>query len=65
MGIKKYKPEYILADKTYDTGLIRKRINKEIKTKDQIPAKSNFLAEYREEKAKKPSKKKYTTEEET
>ena len=35
MGIKKYKPEYILADKTYDTGLIRRYINKEIKEKDQ------------------------------
>ena len=41
-GIKKYKPEYILADKAYDTEPIRRCINKEIKAKDQIPLKSNF-----------------------
>ena len=32
-GIKKYKPEHILADKAYDTESIRRCINKEIKAK--------------------------------
>ena len=41
-AVKKYKPEYILADKAYDTEPIRRCINKEIKAKDQIPLKSNF-----------------------
>ena len=55
----------IKEDKAYDTEPIRRCINKEIKAKDQIPLKSNFFAEYTEEKAKKHSKNKYTTEEET
>ncbi|WP_263641094.1 hypothetical protein [Methanobrevibacter arboriphilus] len=36
---KKYNPPYILADKAYDTELIRKCINEEIKAFDQIPLK--------------------------
>ena len=33
-AVKKYKAEYILADKAYDTEPIRRCINKEIKEKD-------------------------------
>ena len=40
--IKKYKPDYIVADKAYDTEKIREYINKEITASDQIPLKSNF-----------------------
>ena len=38
--IKKYEPQYIVADKAYDTEPIRKCINEEIKTFDQIPLKN-------------------------
>ena len=37
--IKKYKPDYIVADKAYDTEPIRKCINEELKAFDQIPLK--------------------------
>ena len=37
--IKKFKPNYILADKAYDTETIRKCINEEAKAIDQIPLK--------------------------
>lgn len=37
--IKKYKPQYILADRAYDTEPIRKCINEEIRAFDQIPLK--------------------------
>ena len=39
-NIKKYNPKYILADRAYDTELIRKCINEEAKAEDQIPLKS-------------------------
>ncbi len=38
--IKKYKPEYIVADKAYDTEPIRKCINEELNAFDQIPLKN-------------------------
>jgi transposase len=38
--IKKYKPQYIVADKAYDTEPIRKCINEELKAFDQIPVKN-------------------------
>ena len=38
--IKKYKPNYIVADKAYDTEPIRKCINEELKAFDQIPLKN-------------------------
>jgi len=41
-SLKKYKPEYVIADKAYDTEKIRECINKEIGVSDQIPLKSNF-----------------------
>lgn len=41
-SLKKHKPEYVIADKAYDTEKIRECINKEIKASDQIPLKSNF-----------------------
>ena len=39
-NIKKYKLKYILADRAYDTEPIRKCINEEAKSQDQIPLKS-------------------------
>ena len=39
-GVKKYKPHYILADRAYDTELIRKCINEETGAFDQIPIKT-------------------------
>ena len=39
-NIKKYKPKYILADRAYDTEPVRKCINEEAKSQDQIPLKS-------------------------
>ena len=39
---KKYNPQFIIADKAYDTNAIRTCINEEIKASDQIPLKSNF-----------------------
>ena len=39
-NIKKYKPKYILADRAYDIEPIRKCINEEAKSQDQIPLKS-------------------------
>ena len=41
-AMKKYKPSYILADKAYDTESIRRCINKELGSTEQIPLKSNF-----------------------
>ncbi|MDO5830011.1 MAG: transposase [Methanobrevibacter smithii] len=41
-SLKKHDPEYVTADKAYDTEKIRECINKEIKASDQIPLKSNF-----------------------
>lgn len=41
-SLKKHKPEYVIADKAYDTEKIRECINKEIKASDQILLKSNF-----------------------
>ena len=41
-GLKKYNPQFIIADKAYDTNAIRTCINEEIKASDQIPLKSNF-----------------------
>lgn len=41
-SLKKHDPEYVIADKAYDTEKIRECINKEIKASDQIPLKSNF-----------------------
>jgi len=38
--IKKYKPDYIVADKSYDTEFIRKCVNEELKAFDQIPLKN-------------------------
>ena len=38
-GLKKYNPQFIIAD---DTNAIRTCINEEIKASDQIPLKSNF-----------------------
>ena len=39
-NIKKYNPKYILADREYDTKLIRKCINEEAKAEDQMPLKT-------------------------
>lgn len=41
-SLKKYKSEYVIVDKAYDTEKIRECINKEIKVSDQILLKSNF-----------------------
>lgn len=41
-AIKKYHPDYILADKAYDVEKFRNCINKEINAKEQIPLKKNF-----------------------
>lgn len=38
--VKKYKPRYILADRAYDTELIRQCINEEAGAFDQIPLKT-------------------------
>nr|WP_243688030.1 transposase [Methanobacterium formicicum] len=51
--IKKYKPDYIVADKAYDTEPIRKCINEEIKAFDQIPLKNR--AKKRTIQTKKPN----------
>ena len=41
-SLKKYNPQFIIADKAYDKNAIRTCINEEIKASDQIPLKSNF-----------------------
>ena len=41
-GLKKYNPQFIIADKAHDTNTIRTCINEEIKASDKIPIKSNF-----------------------
>ena len=41
-SLKKYNIEYVIADKAYGTEPIRRCINEEIKSLDQIPLKSNF-----------------------
>jgi transposase len=41
-SLKKYNPQFIIADKAYDSNAIRTCINEEIKASDQIPLRSNF-----------------------
>ena len=41
-SLKKYNPQFIIADKAYDSNPIRTCINEEIKASDQIPLRSNF-----------------------
>lgn len=41
-SLKKYNPEFIIADKAYDSNAIIICINEEIKALDQIPLRSNF-----------------------
>ncbi len=63
-GLKKYNPQFIIADKAYDTNTIRTCINEEIKASDQIPLKSNFRhGRYRRLSIKTFKKKKYIQEE--
>ena len=63
-SLKKYNPQFIIADKAYDSNAIRTCINEEIKASDQIPLKSNFRhGWYRRLSKKKHSKKKYIQEE--
>ena len=41
--MKKYNPKYIIADRAYDTKPIRKCINEEAKSEDQIPLKTRAI----------------------
>ncbi|WP_458404308.1 transposase [Methanobrevibacter sp.] len=41
-SLKKYNPQFIIADKAYDSNAIRTCINEEIKASDQILVRSNF-----------------------
>ena len=62
-GLKKYNPQFIIADKAYDTNAIRTCINEEIKASDQIPLKSNFRHGWYRRLSIKTLKKKYIQEE--
>ena len=47
-SIKKYNPQFIIANKAYGSNPIRTYIHEEIKASNQIPAKSNYRhREYR------------------